>query len=68
VTSARESKARWLLPSIAFSDEEDLMTNEDTTSLDLYFDRNTIEDALKNRGYDTKAIETPYELKPAGNS
>ncbi|XP_066918640.1 protein EFR3 homolog B-like [Clytia hemisphaerica] len=66
IISARQNKARWFLPSVAFTDEEDLMINHDDIPLkEVSFDANEIVEALKNRGYDTKAIETPYEPKPA---
>ena len=32
---------------------------------DVIFDATGIVEALKGRGYDTKAIETPYEPRPA---
>lgn len=59
-----------MLPAVAFTDDEDdllNLRNEDSevASDDVIFDATGIVEALKGRGYDTKAIETPYEPRPA---
>ena len=63
----RQNKARWLLPAVAFTNEEDLLRNDtdDHVADDLLFDAGIIAEALKGRGYDTTVIETPYEPKLA---
>ncbi|XP_074641716.1 protein EFR3 homolog A-like [Tubulanus polymorphus] len=69
VIQSREIEAGYLLPDQAFNRTNTIKSypsSSDSIKEHLLFNKNSIAEALKNAGFDTTKLDTPFAARPSG--